>query len=798
VPVLLRSLEVEGFRYFAGKASLRIDEGLTIIVGPVGTGKSSLLSAISYALYGTEPGLRKRLYLKEDLVNVSRNSARVVLELVDEKGVYRITRTLLKSGREDASLVKPSGDVVYGARAISEEVERLLGLDFEEFYRSVFLNFVDLFLLAYGTPTRRSRVLDRLLGLDAVAELVKNIPLRKVRERLERVRELYQQVLEDRKKLESEMQARTKKLEELRKRREDLLEQLKRLSVEIEKLQPLKIEYENLASSVKAEEQALSRLKQALGTRLPREEELYILAEEVRQSLLRAAELLPVPSELREKLVKLDVFGSDIRSVYALLREASEAVSSEYDRCTEDFEREEAAKLRECQASLRSIDDQLIRLEPSVRDYEKAQQTYSRILREVGSEENLRGIIASLEREVRGLKDRLTSARMVSELRRHIVDELTRRDATQCPVCGSRVDRAWLKALDTLPRESIPEVEAELKRKETDLEKFKRVMEELQYAKARIIELQESVDAYNELLSRKEEISEECDALRESFQQERQNYRTVELHVAKAAKDLPQLREGVEKLELARKIEEMERSLQEKRRRLEELLPSAQTCRELEGKASKLREELAGIEGEIRGLEGYSSQAQLEELEERSRSLRERLARLEELYDNLAAVRSAYEKILGYLREQRVKELNEEMNSLLKLLYPYSDIEGVRLLVEENPKTGRNFFKLEVRVRGEWTPFTARLSDGQKTVIVLILLSAFFKRLPHNAGFLVLDEPLPNVDEKVKLTFMQNIFKAAGVKQVLITTQAEDVVRALVSEIEGVRMVNTQGLHAQA
>lgn len=798
MPILLKSLEVEGFRYFAGKVSLQVGEGLTVIVGPVGTGKSSLLSAISYALYGTEPGLRKRLYTKEDMVNVGRNSARVILELIDEKGIYRITRTLLKSGREDVSLVKPSGEIVYGARATSEEVERLLGLDFEEFYRSVFLNFVDLFLLAHGTPVRRSRVLDRLLGLDAVAKLVKSIPLKRVKEELERVKALYDQVLGNVKELEREIQEQERRLEELRKRKDELRGQLERLNAEIEKLLPSKTEYENLLSSINAEESTIAKLKQDLGWRLPSEEELRILAEEIRQSLLRAAELLPVPSELRERLIKLDVFSVDLRSVDALLREVGEAISSEYDRCSESFEREEVRRLSECEMSLKSIEEQLIRLEPSVREYEEAQRTCDRILREVGSEENLRSTIASLEGEVRELRDKLTSVKMVSELRRQIVDELTRRETTQCPVCGSRVDRAWLKLLDTLPREVVAEVEAELRRKEAKLEKLKRTREELQYAKAQIIKLQEIFEIYNELLSRKEEVSEECDALRESLQQERQNYKVVELHVARAVKDLSKLREGVYKLGLARMLEEKERSLKEKRKRLEELRPSARVCRELEEKARELKEELAKIDGLIEALESLSLHARLEELEERSRFLEEKLARLEKLYENLVAVRSAFERVLGYLREQRVKELNEEMNSLLRALYPYPDIEGIRLLVEENPKTKKNFFKLEAKTRGEWTPFTSRLSDGQKTMIVLILLSAFFKRLSHNAGFLILDEPLPNVDEKVKLTFMQNIFKAAGVRQVLITTQAEDVVKVLVSELEGVRMVNTQELQKQA
>ena len=175
--VLLKRLEVEGFRYFSWRVSLDFDQGLTVIAGPVGTGKSSLLAAISYALYGLEPGLRRRLYQKSELINAKRSSARVTLELASENGLYRFSRELSREKGEVSVATLPDGRVIRGSRAVQQLAEGLLGLDFEEFSRSVSLSFASLLLLAYGTHEMRSRVLDRLLGLDSITALARSISL---------------------------------------------------------------------------------------------------------------------------------------------------------------------------------------------------------------------------------------------------------------------------------------------------------------------------------------------------------------------------------------------------------------------------------------------------------------------------------------------------------------------------------------------------------------------------------------------------------------------------------------------
>ncbi|MBC7294077.1 MAG: AAA family ATPase, partial [Thermoleophilia bacterium] len=48
--MIIRRVEIRGFKSFADRTVLTLDRGLTAIVGPNGTGKSNLVEAIRWAL----------------------------------------------------------------------------------------------------------------------------------------------------------------------------------------------------------------------------------------------------------------------------------------------------------------------------------------------------------------------------------------------------------------------------------------------------------------------------------------------------------------------------------------------------------------------------------------------------------------------------------------------------------------------------------------------------------------------------------------------------------------------------
>jgi len=68
---------------------------------------------------------------------------------------------------------------------------------------------------------------------------------------------------------------------------------------------------------------------------------------------------------------------------------------------------------------------------------------------------------------------------------------------------------------------------------------------------------------------------------------------------------------------------------------------------------------------------------------------------------------------------------------------------------------------------------------------VLSLLLAVYSQIRRNVDFIMLDEPLPNVDERIKVAFLKSLSKALGIDQVILTTQAEEAVK----ELEGVNVV---------
>ena len=176
-------LELGGFTVFREKTSVDFD-GLELfaIAGPTGSGKSTILDALTYGLYGQTARLGRTGL--DVLISPGLTQMFVTLEFKTAQGTYRVTRTADR---------KPSGNVVRNTRieqlgdgakwtqlAESEKLkdadtklETLIGLDYDGFTRSVLLpqGAFDEFLK--GDTTKRRKLLVNLLGLDRVEQMQK-------------------------------------------------------------------------------------------------------------------------------------------------------------------------------------------------------------------------------------------------------------------------------------------------------------------------------------------------------------------------------------------------------------------------------------------------------------------------------------------------------------------------------------------------------------------------------------------------------------------------------------------------
>ncbi|MFZ6026560.1 MAG: AAA family ATPase [Chloroflexota bacterium] len=165
------SLTISGFLSYHEPTELdftRID--LACISGSNGAGKSSLLDAITWALFGQA---RKR---DESLINSHAKSAEVSLSFQYEGNVYKVQRTLPrgKTSLLEFHIQQPGGEDRLSWRPLTEptlratqaRIESTLRLDYDTFVNASFFLQGKADQFTQQRPADRKRILSSILGLE--------------------------------------------------------------------------------------------------------------------------------------------------------------------------------------------------------------------------------------------------------------------------------------------------------------------------------------------------------------------------------------------------------------------------------------------------------------------------------------------------------------------------------------------------------------------------------------------------------------------------------------------------------
>ena len=244
---------------------------LACISGSNGAGKSSLLDAITWSLFGQA---RKR---DESLVNLQSDGAEVAFKFAYEENIYRVQRSLPRGKGTSLEFQVQDGD---GWRPLTERtmretqarIEQVLRLDYDTFVNAAFFLQGKADQFTQQTASKRKEVLGNILGLEAwetyrgrTAERRRGLE-DNIRTIDGRITEIDTELAEEdeRERRLGELERELKRLVTARKTQEAALENMRKVTASLENQRKL---VETLAAALERSQTYLSGLQTRLADR---------------------------------------------------------------------------------------------------------------------------------------------------------------------------------------------------------------------------------------------------------------------------------------------------------------------------------------------------------------------------------------------------------------------------------------------------------------------------------------------------------------------------------------------------
>jgi len=166
----LNSLDMKNFKKYKGRVHIEFQDRLTGIVGRNGSGKSTIVEAIAWALYGSKASTVKRDFIKN--VNASeREDLEVRLNLnVDGKNLIIVRAMRGKSLQADAKLYINGKMIATGTREVDTRLDDILRIRFQDFMKTFYARQKDLDNLIRDRGSEKREYLLTLLGLDEIRD----------------------------------------------------------------------------------------------------------------------------------------------------------------------------------------------------------------------------------------------------------------------------------------------------------------------------------------------------------------------------------------------------------------------------------------------------------------------------------------------------------------------------------------------------------------------------------------------------------------------------------------------------
>jgi exonuclease SbcC len=449
IPVHLR---ISGFLSYHDPVELNFESfDLACISGANGAGKSSLLDAITWSLFGEARGKSSEvLHLHQDV-----KAAEVVLTFQHEENTYRVQRTL---PRNKNTLLEFQVRTQNGWKPLTEKttretqarIEQTLRLDFDTFVNASFFLQGKADQFTQQNATRRKEVLSNILGLEMweeyknrTAEKRKTLE-REVDEIDGRIREINAELAEEdlRKARLAELESSLKQLTTARTAQESILENIKRNAALIDEQRKMTA---LLLDGLERARSARAGLEERLAAKEAERDSYADLVNRARQ--IESAH--KAWQKARKELEDWEEIASRFREYEKERAPLLEQIAVEKAKLEQELEglQEQFSVITGQLSAVSKLEEQIASAETSLQEAE------TRVSQRTGLE-NKRSNARERQAELKAENDTLKVT--MNDLKERI-DSLKAAEGATCPLCGQELSpehrKSTLKQLESEGKE---------------------------------------------------------------------------------------------------------------------------------------------------------------------------------------------------------------------------------------------------------------------------------------------------------------------------------------------------------